>query len=449
MLPLKRFEAFIKEYALFEPPDRVLLAVSSGRDSVLMAELFHGSAYNFAIAHCNFQLRGEESMADEYFANELATRFNVPFYCKKFQTMNYVNEHKVSVQMAARDLRYHWLEETRSEFDYQYLSVAHHQNDTIETMLLNLTRGTGIAGLHGILPKRNKLIRPLLFLTRLEIDHLVEQEKISYRDDASNESSKYARNKLRLEVIPKLKELNPHLEETFEANRKRFVELEILLNNRVKEIRDELFSEEPTGEITINLSPLKKLVPLHTLLYNLFCPYNFTEPILHDLARSWDGHPGKQFESVSHILLLDRDKLILSKKKTSEAAPVLIHQEDKQTTWDQKTYFNWTISASVLQLQKSADIAQLNAEKLIFPLTVRSWKPGDFFYPLGLRSKKKLSDFFTEQKIPLHHKSAIGILINGNGDILYVDGYRIDDRYKVSAETKKVYIFEQQKTHGK
>ncbi|MDB5121569.1 MAG: tilS [Sphingobacteriales bacterium] len=449
MLPLKRFESFIKQYTLFDPADKVLLAVSAGRDSVLLAHLFHHSGYNFAIAHCNFMLRGAESTADEDFSKELAAGFDVKFHSTKFFTAEYGSNHHISIQMAARDLRYQWLEQIRKEFDYQYLAVAHHQNDTIETMLLNLTRGTGIAGLHGILPKRDKLIRPLLFLTRPEIDQLIVSENISYRDDASNESTKYARNKIRLEIIPKLKELNPNLEETFEANRRRFVDLEILLNDRVKELKTKLFNEEPSGEIYIDLAALQKLHPLNTLLFNLFCPYNFIEPVLHDLVRSWNGQSGKLFESATHYILLDRDKLILSKKIAFDSTETAIHQEDKEVVWYNKTYYNWTISASVLQLQRTATIAQLDAEKLVFPLNIRTWKAGDYFYPLGMGGKKKLSDFFTELKIPLNHKQNIGILVNGNGDILYVDCYRIDDRYKVTTETKKVYIFEQQTSYGK
>lgn len=449
MLPLKRFQSFIKEYALFEPADTVLLAVSGGRDSVLMAHFFKQSGYTFAIAHCNFMLRGEESAADEYFSKELAERFGVEFHAIKFNTAEYCFLHHVSVQMAARDLRYQWLESIRTEFNYQSIAVAHHQNDTIETMLLNLIRGTGIAGLHGILPKRGKLIRPLLFLTRPEIDQLVISGNISYRDDPSNESTKYARNKIRLEIIPKLKEINPNLEDTFEANRRRFVDLEVLLNDRVNEIKLNLFREQPSGEIYIDLPALKQLHPMNTLLFNLLSPYNFMEPVLQDLLKSWNGQAGKVFESPTHSILLDRDKLILSKKKEFYAHQATIHQEDKKAFWANKTYYNWTIAASVLQLQRSAAIAQLDADQLIFPLSIRSWKPGDYFYPLGMGGKKKLSDFFTELKIPLNHKQNIGILVNGNGDVLYIDGYRIDDRYKVTPETKKVYIFEQQISYGK
>jgi tRNA(Ile)-lysidine synthase len=449
MLPLKRFESFIKQYALFDPTERVLLAVSGGRDSVLLAHLFHKSRYSFAIAHCNFMLRGEESAADENFSKALAQSFNVPFYSTRFSTAEYSSSHHISIQMAARDLRYQWLEEIRSENNYQYLAVAHHQNDTIETMLLNLTRGTGIAGLHGILPKRGKIIRPLLFLTRPEIDQLVVEENISYRDDASNESTKYARNKIRLEVIPKLKELNPNLEETFEANRRRFVDLEILLNEKVNEVKTNLFKEQPSGEIYIDLHSIKQLHPINTLLYNLFSPFNFMEPVLHDLVRSWNGQSGKVFESPTHTILIDRERLILSKRIVFNWPEIALQQDDKEVSWANKTYFNWTIAASAFQLQRAATIAQLDAERLIFPLIIRTWQAGDYFYPLGMGGKKKLSDFFTELKIPLNHKQNIAILVNGNGDILYVDGYRIDDRYKVNAETKKVYIFEEQTSYGK
>ncbi len=443
MIILNRFTSFIKQHALFAPGDRVLLAVSGGRDSVLMAHLFNEARFNFGIAHCNFNLRGDDSQKDEEFASDLAGSLDVPFFTSSFDTGVHSRQHRISIQMAARDLRYQWLEEIRSDFGFRYISVAHHQNDVIETMLLNLTRGTGIAGMHGILPKKNKIIRPVLFLTREEINQVVGQEGFSYREDNSNESTKYARNKIRLEVIPILKELNPSLEETFEANRKRFAELEVLLNKQVREIKAKLFKEPGPGEYEISLAALKELEPLDTLLYELFHPYGFTESILNDLKKAWDGTPGKVFSSGSHDLHLDRGRLLLTHRKDTLPEDVHIHEEDTLITWDNTKFSSRSVSISDFELRPGIGIAQVDRALLKFPLLLRRWSTGDRFQPLGVNGKKKVSDFFIEQKIPLGRKKNIGILENGNGDIIWIAGLRIDERYKITANTKKVFIFEQ------
>jgi tRNA(Ile)-lysidine synthase len=443
MIILDRFTSFIKQHALFDPDDQVLLAVSGGRDSVLMAHLFNEAGFNFGIAHCNFKLRGEDAQKDEEFASELADNLGVPFFSTSFDTTGYAQEQGISIQMAARDLRYQWLEEIRADFGYHYIAVAQHQNDVIETMLLNLTRGTGIAGLHGILPKKERIIRPLLFLTRDEINQVVDLERFSYREDQTNGSTKYARNKIRLEVIPLLKALNPSLEETFEANRKRFAELEVLLNKQVRELKERLFVQVSPQEYEIRLSALKELAPLDTLLYELFHPYGFTPQVLNDLKNSWEGAPGKVFSSVSHQLNLDRDRVLLSVREQQPTGETPIREDDTAVSWG-GTRFNLSrVSSSRYTLRREAGIAQVDADLLQFPLLLRTWYAGDRFQPLGVRGQKKISDFFVEQKIPLNRKKRIAILENGNGDIIWIAGLRIDERYKITANTKKVFIFEQ------
>lgn len=440
MIALNRLQTFIKEHALFQEKERVLLAVSGGRDSVLMARLFKLAGYNFGIAHCNFQLRDKEADQDEQFTSQLATELGVKFFVIRFETAEYAKENHISIQMAARDLRYQWLEKIRKEFDYHYIGLAHHQNDVIETMLLNLTRGTGIAGLHGILAKKDKLIRPLLFLNREEIDQV---PPFDYREDSSNISVKYARNKIRLEVIPVLKELNPSLEQTFESNRKRFAELEILLEQRVYELREQLFKKLDDHEFEIDLQALKNLIPLNTLLYELFHPFGFTETVLNDLTKAWGGDPGKVFRSVSHQLILDRDCLILCQIHQSTPLDIYISQETTECIWNRQKFSSQVKSIKDFQLSKDGTLAQLDHDLLQFPMKLRPWKNGDQFQPLGLKSNKKLSDFFIAQKIRLNHKKEIGILENGNGDIVWIVGLRISERYKISPNTKKVFILEQ------
>ena len=443
MLPLKRLHSFIKQHALFQSEDRILLAVSAGRDSVLMVHLFKACGFDFGIAHCNFNMRAEDSVADELFTSDLAVEMNVPFFSTSFDTHDYASDHHISIQMAARELRYQWLEEIRNDFGFQYIALAHHQNDTMETMLLNLIRGTGVAGMHGILPKKDKLIRPLLFLTRDEIDEIIGQAAIAYRDDSSNQSTKYARNKIRLDIIPGLKELNPRLEHTFEANRKRFADLEILLDQRIAEIQQKCFRKVSDDEYEIDLPAIQELHPLNTLLYGLFHPFGFTETVLHDLARSWGGAPGKLFESSTHQLLLDRNRIILCKRKASKPPNTLVEPHTKLINWNKQNFGSKIVPVEEFQMRRDGQIAQLDLDMLQFPLSLRVWKNGDHFHPLGMKGMKKLSDFFIEQKLPLNRKKNIGILENKNGDIIWIAGFRIDDRYKVSGNTKKVFIFEQ------
>ncbi len=440
---LNRLNDFIKQHALFMPGERILLAVSGGRDSVLMAHLFNDAGYDFGIAHCNFKLRDNESFKDAEFTEELAASLNVPFYSVDFETDEYASSHHISVQMAARDLRYEWLNRVRTNFNFHYIATAHHQNDVIETMLLNLTRGTGIAGMHGILPKKTHIIRPLLFLKRDDIDLLCTNMKVAYREDSSNLSAKYARNKIRLEVIPVLKSLNPSLEKTFEENRKRFEELEIILAQRVATVKKQLFIETGTDTYELSLDGLKGLQPADTLLFELFSPFGFSQPVLKDLQNSWGGEPGKVFRSASHELHLDRGKLELRKISFDDEKPLLVESNPGDFKWSGKLYRSVCFPGENYRLQMQVNVAELDWDLLQFPLTLRKWKNGDHFQPLGLRGSKKLSDFFIAEKVPRSRKNEVGVLQNGNGDIVWIAGYRIHEGYKITANTKKVFIFEQ------
>lgn len=447
MLPLNRFISFIELNKLFKPQDKVLLAVSGGKDSVLMAHLFNEADFKIGIAHCNFDLRGAESDGDEAFTQDLARQLNVPFFSTRFNTERFAKNNQMSIQMAARQLRYHWFENIRRENNFDFIALAHHQSDTIETVLLNLVRGTGIAGLHGILPKRDKLIRPLLFLSRDEIDAIMSQNKINYREDSSNSSVKYARNKIRLEVIPRLKELNPFLEDTFENNSRRFKELEDFLNDHVSGLRQALFRTAPSGDTHISLESLKGLSHRRLLLVELFKPFGFSEAVLEDLVNSWSGQPGKVFESATHRLLLDREDLILDEIRTDELPEKIINQGQEVIEWGDVAISICEKPATEFRAPESNNIAFFDSSLLHFPLKLRQWNTGDYFHPFGMRGKKKLSDFFTGLKIPLTEKKKIPVLVNGNGDIIWVAGYRTDNRYRVNSVTEKVIIFEKQNTH--
>jgi len=440
MLPVKNFTDFIGQNSLFDGQSKILAAVSGGMDSVLMVHLLKSAGYNFGIAHCNFQLRAGESTGDEQFCRQLAQQLNVPFYTTSFDTLAFAADTKVSIQMAARTLRYQWFEQVRQQAGYSVIALAHHQNDAIETILLNLTRGTGIAGLHGILPKNGLLVRPLLFLSHDEIQQLISSLQIPYREDSSNASAKYARNKIRLEVVPRLKELNPALERTFENNLQHFRELEILLNLRVAELQQKVVVVND-HESHIMLKDIISLEPKRLLLFNLLQPYGFNETSIDDLISVLGKHPGRVFESESFRLILDRDKLILVSKNDGQQPAVLINMQDKEINYGHYK-LNILQDDSPLIVKNNPMAVSIDAALLIYPLTLRRWQQGDHFIPLGMKGRKKVSDFFVSEKVPLHQKDEIPLLVNGNGDIIWISGYRLADNYKVTQNTKKVVIFE-------
>lgn len=439
MLVLQQFTDHISKHQLFDREDHILLAVSGGKDSVLMAQLFKLAGFNFSIAHCNFNLRADEAQRDEAFVKMLAEQMEVPFHVVHFDTKEFAEQHKISTQMAARQLRYGWFEEVRQKHDYNYIAVAHHQNDAIETVLLNLVRGTGISGMHGILPKRGHLIRPLLFLSRQQIDQIIEESDFSYVEDSSNQSSKYARNKLRLQVIPHLREINPNLEETFAQNIHRFAETEALLHNVVAETRSRLFKEQ-FGNITISVAEIEQLNPQQLLLFELLRPFNFTATVVDEILKSLNKQSGTSFYSSTHRLTIDRENVLISVIDNTQEHIFNLHDAGKiDLSFGQKVSLRFS---SDINFVKTKQLAFVDANLLIFPLVLRYKQDGDRFKPLGMNAFKKLSDFLIDEKVPLPQKNKVPLLINGNGDVVWVVGMRQDERYKVSATTKKVAIFE-------
>lgn len=334
MEDLKKFLDFVLKEQLFTEKERVLLAVSGGKDSVFMVRMFAQSGFSFGIAHCNFQLRGDESNQDAVFVKSLAEALGVPFFNVNFDTVSIAKARRISIQMAARDLRYQWLEEVRMTQAFDYVAVAHHQTDSTETVLLNLVRGTGIAGLHGILGKRNRLIRPLLGFCGVEIAKHIQDNQVAYREDRSNKETKYARNKIRLDVLPVLKEINPGLDATFYKSSKRFLALEMFLNRQIEEIRKELFLEKDPGVFYSPLARLSRYAQDPFVLYEVFKPFHFSETVILDFMAGLNvPHSGSMFYSDSHQLLIDRGGVTIRAIQTNEVPSLFIEQLPMEFRW--------------------------------------------------------------------------------------------------------------------
>ncbi|MCW3070909.1 MAG: hypothetical protein JWO44_799 [Bacteroidetes bacterium] len=438
---LQAFVNNLKKEQLIAPGDTVLLAISGGIDSVVMCGLFQKAGLRFAIAHCNFRLREQESDDDEAFVKKLAAACKVPFYSKRFKTAAFAKKHKLSIQEAARDLRYEWFEQLREQSGYASVATAHHADDSVETFLINLIRGTGIAGLHGILPKQGKIIRPMLFCSKKEITAFAKKNKLKFREDSSNDSDKYLRNRIRHSILPALKKLNPSVDTTILKNIQHLAGVEQIFLKEIYEIKKELLRVE-VATVYISIKRLKQLHPLRIYLFELLKTYGFNATSVEDIIHSFDTISGKQFMSPTHRLVRDRKNLVIQAKKDLKADKKNIRIKKGQAFVELDEF---KISFSQLpagtKFSRSELSASLDLDTLSFPLTIRKWKKGDTFQPIGMKGKKKLSDFFIDRKLSIAQKEDTWLLVSGK-EIAWVIGQRIDDRFKITAKTKKIYFAE-------
>lgn len=427
-MPFNSFLNFITKEKLIESQNKVLLAVSGGKDSMLLIHLFAQSKFAFGVAHCNFGLRGAESDADEDFVANAAKKLGVPFFTTRFQTKSYAKENKCSIQMAARELRYRWFEKIREENSFDLIATAHHQNDASETVLINLLRGTGLAGLHGILPKRERIIRPMLCFNAEEIAKMLAEFKLDYREDSSNQSTYYLRNKLRLEIIPALKKIQPDLENQLQHLIKEVRNTESVLADYLTEIKKQIQVQD--GDYTkLSIQKIKALKLDDNTLSLILKEYGFNYASIQSIINSMQAVSGKRFYAGKYELIKDRDFLIISEIKGHKP----LHLDE---------LFKAAITENIQEyITSSKQKAFFDMDKLQFPLRVRTWQKGDYFYPLGMNKKKKLSDFFIDEKVPISQKDKIPLVLSGE-DIIWVAGYRIDNRYKVSEQSEKMYTLE-------
>ncbi|MFK7907866.1 MAG: tRNA lysidine(34) synthetase TilS [Chitinophagales bacterium] len=435
---LNKFLQYIAEKHLLQKNDRILLAISGGIDSVVLCDVLHQAGFEVGLAHCNFSLRGEASDGDEIFVQELGKKCGMAVYTTRFNTQEYATEHKQSIQMAARELRYDWLEQIRSEQDYKFIATAHHQNDLAETMLYNLTKGTGIAGLHGILPKYGKIVRPILFADKSDIAAYCKKHSLSFRADASNADTKYTRNKIRHLVIPTLKEINPKVVQTFYENAQRFIEVEQIYREGIQAYGKKLL-EHKKHDTFISIAKLQKIPSVRTVLYELLKVYGFNAAQTDQIIGAFEAEAGKIFYSDTHQIIKDRKHFILSEKNSRDSGFALIQRGQTEVHKADLSLQISELDAENFDIPKDAHIACLDVDKMEFPLILRRWKDGDYFYPLGMkRKKKKLSRFFTDLKISRTDKERIWVLTDNRKHILWVVGRRPDERFKITHKTKHI-----------
>ena len=439
---LLSFQQFIQQENLFSAKDRLLLAVSGGIDSVVLCELCQQAGYDFVIAHCNFQLRGEESDSDELFVKELGKQYGKQVLVKKFDTRAYATQHKVSIQVAARELRYAWFDEllgrdiTHQPSAISHLLTAHHLNDNIETMLMNFFKGTGIAGLRGILPKQGKVLRPLLFAKKETLQQFAADNGLQWREDSSNQLDKYARNYFRNQLIPLVKNVYPEAENNLAGNLQRFKDIELLYHQAVYQHKKKLL-EYKGNEVHIPVLKLQQTRPLHSVLYEIIKAYHFSPDQVPEVMALMASETGKYIQSASHRIIKNRHWLIISPQQDGASATIIIEATDKKMAYPQGFLTFSTIPHSSFPIPDSPHTACLDAGSIQFPLLLRKWKTGDYFYPLGMPKKKKLSRFFIDLKLSKTDKEKIWVL-EMNKKIVWVVGYRIDNRFKITPSTQQV-----------
>ncbi|MBC8033910.1 MAG: tRNA lysidine(34) synthetase TilS [Chitinophagaceae bacterium] len=427
------FNQFISSEKLFSSSDSLLIAASGGMDSSVLCSLCSKSGFRFKMAHCNFQLRGEESERDEQFVRELAARYQTELFVSRFDTASYAEAKKVSIQVAARELRYNWFHQIN---DIDYILTAHHADDNIETVMMNFFKGTGIAGLHGILPKQGKIVRPLLFAGREELEAYAVENGLSYITDSSNASDKYTRNYFRNQLIPALEKIYPSVKSNLQANIRRFRDAEILYGLYIEQLKNKLM-EHKGVEVHIPVLKLQKSPAPETILYEIIKAYNFTSGQVKDVWQIMDSESGKYIASATHRIIKNRNWLVISPAKSLESATIVVDEHDSVVDFSGGQLKQARFSVAKVELPGSPDTAFIDAASVQYPMVLRKWKRGDYFYPLGMRKKKKLSRFFIDQKMSLTDKENAWV-IEMNRKIVWVVGRRIDDRFKVTGNTREV-----------
>lgn len=435
----RKVQNYIEKHHLLTPGAKIVVGVSGGADSVALLHLLHSLAYDCIIAHCNFHLRMDESDRDETFVRNMASELKIPYYSIDFETTKYAEAHKVSIEMAARDLRYAWFEELRLKLNAEAILVAHHADDSIETLLMNLVRGTGLRGMTGIPARNGNVVRPLLCCSREEILNYLIKYDLEYVEDSTNASSDYTRNKFRNEVLPLLEKINPSVRQTLYKTVERFEDIEGVFNQAISEITTKIVikSDKTTK---IDVLQLKSLDNYSTVLFEILSPFGFNSTVVENISDCLNNDPGQLFYTTDFTLLHDRDYLIIFRNKENKNQQYTINESDTFLTLPFKMDIQKIQITNNFLISKSKNLIHLDAEKLKFPLTLRHWQEGDSFVPFGMKQRKKLSDYFIDEKFTRFEKDACWLLISDT-DIVWVVGHRTDNRFRVNDSTTQVISF--------
>jgi tRNA(Ile)-lysidine synthase len=417
----------------------LLVGVSGGIDSVVLLDLLASSGFSIAVAHCNFHLRGVESDLDEVFVKSLANRYGVPFFAHAFDTRRIAESRGISLEMAARDLRYAWFEELRKGENFDWIVVAHHRDDQVETFFLNLARGTGIAGLTGMNVVNGRVVRPLLFASRLEVVAYASRKNLNYREDSSNSMTDFLRNKIRHLVIPQMEELNPSFRDRMVETISHLSDTSNIYYQAIDQARALVMRFNADGEAEISLAGLRLLQPMSAFLFEFLKPFQFNGTVVQEMIHALEGQPGKQFFSLTHRAVLDRGKILVQRIQEFSADGYYIEDGCERITLPLNLTFQSVGRTADFKLTSSQNMACIDRDRLHFPMILRRWQIGDNFQPLGMKGMKKLSDYFVDEKFSLPEKERTWLLTNGE-EVVWIVGNRLDERYKVTDETKNLLI---------
>lgn len=433
---IKEFNKYIKDNKLFKKQDKILVAISGGADSIALAHLMKRSGYKCIFAHCNFNLRDKESDTDEVFCKNFAIKHNTEIYTKSFNTKDYAIKNKLSIEEAARNLRYNWFEKIRIREKCKYIVTAHHLNDNIETFFIKFTSGTGIRGLSGIKNKNKKIIRPLLFAKRSEIENYCNVNNLKFRTDKSNFDTKFTRNKFRNNIIPLFTEMNPNFENTIAKNLKILTDIHKIYNKAIKKAIKKCVQKK-NNIIKINIKKLQKLEAPETYLFELIRKFGFNSADTSDIYNAINSHSGKIFYSTTHRLLKDRKHFIIKKNEKFNHGKKVIISNIKNINPTLPFVFEIIKKTPDFKINSDSKTAFIDFEKLKFPITIRTFLKGDFFYPLGMNNKKNLSDFYTDLKLNLFEKEDT-LIMESKDKIFWIVDKRIDNRFKITEKTKAI-----------
>ena len=436
---LEKVKTYIDENRLLTPGNKVIVGVSGGIDSVALLHLLQRLGVECIVAHCNFHLRAEESDRDEQFVKDVTKQLGLPFYRIDFDTLKYAANNKISVEMAARELRYEWFESLAKKMDAQAIAVAHHLDDSIETLLMNLIRGTGLRGLTGISARNGLVIRPLLCCTREELFQYVTFHQLAYVEDSTNALNDYQRNKIRNQLLPLLEDINPSVRQTLYQSLERFSGTYKVYEEFIDSYKKLLMKDE-NGTIIIDISLILKLPDVTTVLYEFLSPYGFNAQVVQQVVSHLNDTSGKKFYSSTYRLVKDRQNLILTKRTRDEKISIQIDEGRDIITYPLPLSIHYS-DVNNVEINKNKNVLTIDADLVKFPLILRKWEEGDVFVPFGMKGMKKLSDFFIDNKFSLPDKENTWLLVSDE-KIVWIVGHRADNRFRVTAETRKIIIIE-------